>query len=650
MLQRDTGLVQNLLDGLLVVLREGLVEKGVLLEEARDPALDDLGQRLLGLALLARGLLGDAALVLHRLGRDVLAGEELRGEGGDVLRDVLGDLRVLLVQLDQHADLRGQVRAGAVQVGGDEAAGVLGEAVQDDLLAEVGVGLVHVRLDGLARLDLGGEQRRGVGRGRGGDVRGDGVGGGDELLALGDEVRLALQLDEDAGGLVVGDTGDDRAVRGGAALALGDALLALDAQDLDGLVDVAVGLVQRLLAVHHAGAGELAELLDVGGGVVRHTGFPSVNRLRPRARRRGGACIRLEVGSRTRRLLTIGEGAESRSAARLFSYGFLRVPHGVAAGLRPRRQPADITRSRRSSTRPRPRRASGLGLVLGLGLGLRLGGGLVGLRSRCLGLLALLALEELALPLGQRLGGLVAALGGFGGTGAGDEALGDGVGDHAGEQRDGADRVVVTRDLVVDLVRVAVGVEDRDDRDVELARLTDGDVLLLGVHDPDGAGHLLHLADTTERLLQLRLLAGEDEQLLLGEAGGGHVLEVDLLELLEALEALVDGREVGEHAAEPALVDVGHADAGGLLGDGLLGLLLGADEHDRAAVRDGLLDELVGAVDVRQRLEQVDDVDAVALGEDETLHLRVPATGLVPEVDAALQQLPHRDDGHGRSP
>ena len=61
---------------------------------------------------------------------------------------------------------------------------------------------------------------------------------------------------------------------------------------------------------------------------------------------------------------------------------------------------------------------------------------------------------------------------------------------------------------------------------------------------------------------------------------------------------------------------------------------------------DGLLDELVGAVDERQRLLQVDDVDAVALGEDEALHLRVPAPGLVPEVDAALEELAHRDDGH----
>src|SRR3712207_2689130 len=80
--------------------------------------------------------------------------------------------------------------------------------------------------------------------------------------------------------------------------------------------------------------------------------------------------------------------------------------------------------------------------------------------------------------------------------------------------------------------------------------------------------------------------------------------------------------------------------------DDLLRLALGADEQDRTAVGDRLLDELVGVVDVPERLLQVDDVEAVALGEDEPLHLRVPATGLVPEVDAAVEQLLHADDCH----
>src|SRR5690606_10689998 len=115
-------------------------------------------------------------------------------------------------------------------------------------------------------------------------------------------------------------------------------------------------------------------------------------------------------------------------------------------------------------------------------------------------------------------------------------------------------------------------------------------------------------------------------------------------------ETLGDRLEVGEEATEPALVDEGLAHARGLLGEDLLRLLLRADEEDGAAVRDRLLDEVVGLVDVRQRLLQVDDVDAAALGEDEALDLRVPPTGLVSEVHAAVEQLADGDDGHGRSP
>src|SRR5690606_12918630 len=209
------------------------------------------------------------------------------------------------------------------------------------------------------------------------------------------------------------------------------------------------------------------------------------------------------------------------------------------------------------------------GLLLGGGDGL-LGGSVLGLD---LGLL-----EQLLLPLGQRLGvhggDVLLAAGGLGVTLL--EAGGDRVGDHAGQQRDGADRVVVARDRVGDLVGIAVGVQDSDDGDVELLRLVDGEVLLVGVHDPEGGGGLAHVADAAEGLLELVLLATHHEQLLLGAAGGGHIVEVDLLELLEAVHARGDGLQVGEHAAQPALVHVGHAHAGGLLLHGLLRLLLGA--------------------------------------------------------------------------
>ena len=61
---------------------------------------------------------------------------------------------------------------------------------------------------------------------------------------------------------------------------------------------------------------------------------------------------------------------------------------------------------------------------------------------------------------------------------------------------------------------------------------------------------------------------------------------------------------------------------------------------------NGLLDELVSLVDEGQGLLQVDDVDAVAVGEDEALHLRVPTAGLVTEVDTSIEQLAHSNNSH----
>jgi hypothetical protein len=67
----------------------------------------------------------------------------------------------------------------------------------------------------------------------------------------------------------------------------------------------------------------------------------------------------------------------------------------------------------------------------------------------------------------------------------------------------------------------------------------------------------------------------------------GQALEVATrltgLELIEEGDALLDGDEVGQHATEPAAVDVGLAGSGGLLKDRLLGLLLGPDEEDAVA-------------------------------------------------------------------
>src|SRR5437667_177535 len=85
-----------------------------------------------------------------------------------------------------------------------------------------------------------------------------------------------------------------------------------------------------------------------------------------------------------------------------------------------------------------------------------------------------------------------------------------GVGDLVAEQPDGADRVVVPRDHVVDALGIAVGIDERHDGDAEPHRLVHRDVLLLRIdHEqaPRQAGHLL---DAAQVLLQLVHLVLED--------------------------------------------------------------------------------------------------------------------------------------------
>ena len=123
---------------------------------------------------------------------------------------------------------------------------------------------------------------------------------------------------------------------------------------------------------------------------------------------------------------------------------------------------------------------------------------------------------------------------------------------------------------------------------------------------------------------------------------GGHVVLVGLLaagqpqafQLVEALEAFADGAVVGERAAQPALADVGHMAARRFALNGLLRLAFGADEEHEAAAGGDLGEEAVGAEQAAHGLAQIDYVDEVTLAVDELAHLRVPATGPVPEMHA----------------
>ena len=86
---------------------------------------------------------------------------------------------------------------------------------------------------------------------------GDLVSGGDELLILGDEVGLRADMHQGRA------SGSNQAVAGLTVGTLRSLSSAGNTQDVNGLIEVAIGLSEGLLGVHHAGASSVAQFLDL---------------------------------------------------------------------------------------------------------------------------------------------------------------------------------------------------------------------------------------------------------------------------------------------------------------------------------------------------------------------------------------------------
>src|SRR5215204_344451 len=180
---------------------------------------------------------------------DVLAG--LTGQLGP---DLLDRLAVVLVGVDVGLVEQDDVLHPGLELAlGDLRAHVLG--LVGGLALEHAQLRLPVRIRDLLLGDVAGERA-------GGDVERDVAGEGHEVVVAGDEVGVAVDLDEHADLGVAVDVGLDRALGGLAAAHLLGLDAEADAQQLHGLVEVAVGLLEGLLALHHPRARPVAELLD----------------------------------------------------------------------------------------------------------------------------------------------------------------------------------------------------------------------------------------------------------------------------------------------------------------------------------------------------------------------------------------------------
>ena len=156
-----------------------------------------------------------------------------------------------------------------------------------------------------------------------------------------------------------------------------------------------------------------------------------------------------------------------------------------------------------------------------------------------------------------------------------------------GNDLNGLDGVVVAGDGVIHQLGIAVGVHQRHDRDAQFAGFGDGVVLALDIHHKHCVRRTVHVADAAEVLYET-LFFSADGGLLLFHVTGDAAILFHRLDFLEALEALLYGLEVGEHATQPTVRDkVLFVGLGQLTYDGL-GLFFCAHEKNLAATPNGI--------------------------------------------------------------
>src|SRR3954452_4016387 len=247
----DRRRADHLRDRLLVVFGIRLVEESDILVETVEAALDDLRQRRFRLALVPTDRLQRLSLVCDDLGRNIVATEVLRPGEGDVHGDVVRQRLRRVAHLHEHGV--DAATALDVQVAVEH---VARRSLEPNDLAEL-----DLLLEGDFQVfELRGALRHGI-FAFGDHQLGQGVRFRLELVAAGDEVGLALELDDGAD--VALDDQGNKALVVLAVVTLGAGRQTLLTEPLLRSFHVAVVRLEGFLGVHHPRASGLAQRLYV---------------------------------------------------------------------------------------------------------------------------------------------------------------------------------------------------------------------------------------------------------------------------------------------------------------------------------------------------------------------------------------------------
>ena len=172
---------------------------------------------------------------------------------------------------------------------------------------------------------------------------------------------------------------------------------------------------------------------------------------------------------------------------------------------------------------------------------------------------------------------------------------------------------------------------------------------MLNVDHEQSVRQTTHVLDTAQRALQLLQLTAAHQRFFLGQLFKSTIFTLGF-QITQTTYRLTDSLVVGQHTAQPAVINERHAATQSLLANVLAGSALGANEHNLVLAFSQLLDEIQSIIECRQRVLKVDDVNLVTSTKDVLTHLWVPVTGLVAKVYTSLQHIAHGNVSHDLTP
>src|SRR5215469_10093056 len=212
----------------------------------------------------------------------------------------------------------------------------------------------------------------------------------------------------------------------------------------------------------------------------------------------------------------------------------------------------------------------------------------------------------------------------------------DGVNELLQNHTNSTNGVIVPRDRVINDLGVRVRIHNGDHWNAEASRLIHRVLLADRVDHHQGVGQLRHLDYPVQVTPELRGLAIERRQFLLS-----HFLVfrrfLDLFDVFQSPDALANSGEVSQRPAEPPLIHVKLTTSQCRLFYRFLRLLLTTDKQNFTAATRDFLQKFRSPPKLQDGLIQIDNVNLVALFEDERLHLRIPTLRLVSKMNTSFQ-------------